>query len=148
MAGSSAADELVRADIIRRWAGLPTTARPPAVWIAHHAPVSVGHRAPGIVSPACAAWFAERRGVRPASVWAYARFRAVHEDQPWCGRPLRERSDVFGEPHRIAIATFARYAGTTAYWVALSWGGRHGEGLRVDVDNTGALHTREQLWIA
>lgn len=148
MASSSAADELVRAEIIRCWASLPATARPPSVWIARHAPVPAAHRALGIVTPACAAWFVERQGVQPASVWAYARFRAVHEDQPWCGRMTPERSDVFGEPHRIAIATFARYAETPAYWVALSWGGRHGEGLRLDVDSTGALHAREHLWIA
>ena len=141
-------DLVVRNYILGEWRNLDARSRPPCLWLCLHAPVAFGHKSSGVSTLLVAVWFADRWHVRAESVWTYLRFHTMHQIQPWCALSSGERSGVFGEPHRIGIATYASYEGTAEYWVALQWGVRNGKGLEVRIDPEDQVWVQKQLWVA
>jgi hypothetical protein len=136
--------------ILGAWRGLGTAARPPYLWLCLHAPLEVGAEPLVASIPILAVWFADRWRIRAESAWTYLRFHTMHQVQPWCSLTTGERTDVFGGkgPHRIGLAAFASYEERAAYWVAVTWGGLHGEGLQVSVEPHGEVRVQKKLWIS
>jgi len=131
------------------------TSEPPpwGVWIRLFAPLppdadSIGYTYDEMLSRLQAVWFLDEQGLRTQSVWAYHRFVTVHHRQLWCNR-LFECSLPTGKIyHQIAEATIAPYQNSSDWYMDYQWGSRYGLGGRLVMDDNGAIHGRDRLWVS
>lgn len=134
--------------IVREWKSLPPPLAPQSVWIRGCAPVLLNAEGISIQAFPQAVWFLDRQGLRPESVWKWLRFVTVQCVQPWCSTIPKEPIAIFGKPHEIGLAAFARYVEGNRFYVETMWGSTFGLGSQVLLGQSGQAHRERRIWVS
>lgn len=95
--------------IVEEWAALlRSSSLPWGVWIRRYPQIAdVSHNPLHQWVVPVSAWFLDRDGISPKSVWEYRRFIVMQCEKPWCKRPFGEPDPTAGRFFEIGQAAFA-----------------------------------------
>jgi hypothetical protein len=121
--------------VCRKWRGMSEASRPGGVWIALHAALEAdANEVDPAVSPVCAAWFLDERGLHPRTAQEFLRFDTVVNRRPWSSAPLRPSDPPPSRFFGIGVSRVAPYREGRDFYVDVLYGPLYGAGWRLRGD--------------